>query len=479
MANRAVLRRKGKKESCTFYVWFRHPILKKAVERSLKTADSKHAGDLADCLNLILADPAWHLRLRPGTPLEIVEAFYNPIKGQLTGIRHFEAPPEKIVVNPDGTIVGWGVSPSAQAAADRRLIEESFDSLRWRQRCERLKKVVKKRDRTIALLSNKLADVERRLSGKGTPPIGEAFKIFDAFQKTKVARCTYSSRTPRIERFLDAVGLDRPVGGIKASEIDEHVLSIRDKDGEPVTAMTRKNIRVDIGVFLNWCAKKYGYLTPMIHTEQIRSHSEQQEIVYLSQHEVETMLAECKELYWRTMLAVFVYSGIRAAELRWLQVEDVDIERSVIQVRTVRTEKETKVPKTGPRAVHYHANLQPYLKAYIDDGRPGKRFFFPKLGDQRLRYKHGGEPDVWRGSALTHVFAELLKPLSEKVGKSINALVLRHTFGSLMIREGFNYIEVSTIMGNSPEICRRHYARLSPDEVRASWPSAPAKPSTQ
>ena len=87
MASRAALRRKGKDESCTFYVWFRHSVLGRPVERSLRTADEKHARTLAECLNLILADPAWHHRVRPATPTGIVDVFYEPIKDQLAGVR--------------------------------------------------------------------------------------------------------------------------------------------------------------------------------------------------------------------------------------------------------------------------------------------------------------------------------------------------------------------------------------------------------
>jgi hypothetical protein len=58
MATHAALRRKGKKDSCTGYVRFRHPVPGRPVERPLKTADEKHARILADYLDLVLADPA-------------------------------------------------------------------------------------------------------------------------------------------------------------------------------------------------------------------------------------------------------------------------------------------------------------------------------------------------------------------------------------------------------------------------------------
>jgi hypothetical protein len=44
----------------------------------------------------------------------------------------------------------------------------------------------------------------------------------------------------------------------------------------------------------------------------------------------------------------------------------------------------------------------------------------------------------------------------------------RHTFGSQLAMKGESLYKISTLMGNSPEICRRHYAALLPEALTAT-----------
>ena len=53
----------------------------------------------------------------------------------------------------------------------------------------------------------------------------------------------------------------------------------------------------------------------------------------------------------------------------------------------------------------------------------------------------------------------------EKAGLPWNFLDLRHTFGSQLAQKGVSLYKISKLMGNSPEICSRHYARLVPEEM--------------
>ena len=41
----------------------------------------------------------------------------------------------------------------------------------------------------------------------------------------------------------------------------------------------------------------------------------------------------------------------------------------------------------------------------------------------------------------------------------------RHTFGSHLAQKGVSFYKISEMMGNSPEICRKHYAALTPQEM--------------
>ena len=44
-------------------------------------------------------------------------------------------------------------------------------------------------------------------------------------------------------------------------------------------------------------------------------------------------------------------------------------------------------------------------------------------------------------------------------------LRFRHTFGSHLAQNGVSLYKISTLMGNSPEIWRRHYAALSTEDL--------------
>jgi integrase len=45
-------------------------------------------------------------------------------------------------------------------------------------------------------------------------------------------------------------------------------------------------------------------------------------------------------------------------------------------------------------------------------------------------------------------------------------LDFRHTFGSHLAQKGESLYKIAELMGNSPEICRRHYAALIPELMR-------------
>ena len=69
--------------------------------------------------------------------------------------------------------------------------------------------------------------------------------------------------------------------------------------------------------------------------------------------------------------------GLRCSEARLLRVEDVDVERGVLQIRDAKGGKDRQLPVSEPlreRLVGYHATLA---------GQPGWEWFFP-----------GATPDV-------------------------------------------------------------------------------------
>jgi site-specific recombinase XerD len=62
-------------------------------------------------------------------------------------------------------------------------------------------------------------------------------------------------------------------------------------------------------------------------------------------------------------------------------------------------------------------------------------------------------------------FSHRLRDINRVAGFPWSALDFRHTFGSQVAMKGESLYKVSALMGNSPEICRRHYAALLPESL--------------
>jgi len=56
--------------------------------------------------------------------------------------------------------------------------------------------------------------------------------------------------------------------------------------------------------------------------------------------------------------------------------------------------------------------------------------------------------------------------VNEAAGLKWSCMDFRHTFGSHLAQKGVSLYKISGLMGNSPEIARRHYAALLPAEMR-------------
>ena len=62
-------------------------------------------------------------------------------------------------------------------------------------------------------------------------------------------------------------------------------------------------------------------------------------------------------------------------------------------------------------------------------------------------------------------FSRDLRKINRANGLNWSCLDFRHTFGSHLAQKGESLYKISKLMGNSPEICRKHYAALIPEEM--------------
>jgi len=125
----------------------------------------------------------------------------------------------------------------------------------------------------------------------------------------------------------------------------------------------------------------------------------------------------------------------------------------MIRVRAKTINGESWHPKTKVnRAVPISAALRAYLDRYTV--RPSDAgWFFPSPDGKRW------EPDN---------FSHDLRAANQEAVLPWGCLDYRHTFGSQLAMNGESLYKIATLLGNSPEICRRHYAALLPEALSSS-----------
>jgi len=149
------------------------------------------------------------------------------------------------------------------------------------------------------------------------------------------------------------------------------------------------------------------------------------------------------------MVAVYIYAGLRREEATWLTDDDMDLNRRLIRVQAKTVGDEFWQPKTKRnRIVPISRNLFAILSSYT---RPCHSvWFFPSPTGKRW------DPDN---------FSQDLRRINNAAGLKWSCLDFRHTFGSQLAQKGESLQKIAELMGNSPEICRKHYAALIPERM--------------
>ena len=149
------------------------------------------------------------------------------------------------------------------------------------------------------------------------------------------------------------------------------------------------------------------------------------------------------------IVATLIYAGLRRSEALWLTVDDVDLRQRLIYVRARNVDGEYWQPKTKRnRVVPISSALLEILSGYSP--RREQPWCFPSPKGKRW------DPDN---------FSEKLRKINREQGLEWSCLDFRHTFGSHLAQKGESLYKIAELMGNSPEICRKHYAALVPEKM--------------
>lgn len=237
-----------------------------------------------------------------------------------------------------------------------------------------------------------------------------------------------------------------------------------------LAAKTANRYREILTRLYNWAMKERGIQMPggKNPAAPIARHKESAPVIsFLTLEQIDRQLnALANYPRLQAMVALYVYAGLRREEALWLTLSDIDLKSGpygIIRVQAKTINGEFWQPKTKVnRAVPISQALRHYLNAYKPRITPDRWYLTSPEG------KHY-DPDN---------FASDFTQAQEKAGLKWTCLDFRHTFGSQLAQKGESLFKIATLMGNSPEICRRHYAALVPEALHTTveFAQAPPKP---
>ncbi len=209
--------------------------------------------------------------------------------------------------------------------------------------------------------------------------------------------------------------------------------------------------------FLDWCVLR-GYIkrNPIIDIKKPKkpqtlprrlTFEQAQRILYASfNHDWRYIFERHRN---HAIIAVFLYTGLRAQELLDLQVADINLTAGVLLVREGKGGKDRYVP--------IHHKLSYILKRYLGErkrmNKQSPYLFVGAKSDHSLNYK-----DI----------NKLCRKISRAVGVVFTPHCLRHTFGSVAIEQEMGLVQLKEIMGHSNIASTMIYLKMSPQGLRDS-----------
>jgi integrase len=240
---------------------------------------------------------------------------------------------------------------------------------------------------------------------------------------------------------------------ISAQVINRFIAARVQKDGW--SAKTANLMRQTLHRLFSYAIKHHGfhsrdrrYPNPADGTERKREPAHNIRFLKLDEIDVQLqVLAEYPVIH--AMVAVYIYAGLRREEATWLTYDDVDVSNRLIRVQAKTVSGDFWQPKTKRnRVVPISDALNGILNNYVPP--TNSIWFFPSPRGKKW------DPDN---------FSQDLRKINKAAGLNWSCLDFRHTFGSHLAQKGESLYKIAELMGNSPEICRRHYAALVPEKM--------------
>ncbi|MBJ6724400.1 tyrosine-type recombinase/integrase [Geomesophilobacter sediminis] len=225
---------------------------------------------------------------------------------------------------------------------------------------------------------------------------------------------------------------------------------------------TVNNYREMLLRFVNWAISQKGKRFPgginpvdAVAVREVKPVP----ISYLSMKEIRQQLEALAKLpVLQAMVAILIYAGLRREELLWLRTCDIVKcgESFRILVRAKIVDGVYWRPKNKKdRYVPVSPTLLPYLERLLPKDSEDRWLFATPTGQR------------WDRDNFSTMLRDANQEAARKQAEEGQApmpiwscLDFRHTFGTMLASRGVSLYIVAEWMGNSPDVCRKHYAAL-------------------
>ncbi len=322
----------------------------------------------------------------------------------------------------------------------------------YRHRGKRFRRSLRTENKKVA--EDLRCDLEYKLRRGEVPgrprtvAIADFLEEFRAYSKGRKRPKSHRTDMRRVEAFfkqLDAVNLE----DVETADVVAYFTKKALDDSVGPTTILR--IRESLHAFFNH-AVRLGRVKTNPVSATVRPKVPQRDPRFLSQDQIAELQKAVAGDGIAALVMTAVYAGLRREELCWLTPDDVDRDGAVplLRVRSKRVRGEEWMPKTKRnRAIPISPKLDAVLRVMPKARGP---WLFPS--PERCR---------WEPNNLSRRLRELMK----RAGLPWGFLDFRHTFGSQLARNNVSLVKIAQLMGNSPQIARRHYVNLIPEELAA------------
>ena len=218
------------------------------------------------------------------------------------------------------------------------------------------------------------------------------------------------------------------VEDITEDDLEDLLRYLKEKDFAP---NSRSRYFYTLRSFYKFASKK-GIVIKDIAANMETIKLPKKERNYLTEEEVDRVVAEVHNPIIKTIVIFLYNTGLRISECRNLKLDDVDFEKKVIRVIEGKNKKDRIVPINN--------QLYSLLKDYLDNVRdaPESDYFFAtsRSGKKSISYPH---------------ICLSLGTAAEKSGinKQVSCHVLRHSFASTLVKKKVGLVEIQKLLGHS------------------------------